>query len=226
MAAVATNKKSSYDFYLILATALVLAVISAICIYGMFYFKFAQVQVMPVPLKQAYMERMNQVVSPFLIALIVILAICVPKRLLPTTWLHRFALVLMLLVGGVAWRAGVVVALQVALCLTLALQFVVFCLALAGSQRLHFARKGYWLRLGSSALHMGLILFILDLFFHRQQTLHLLLFWFTTVTTVGGMLLCFYSPVLAERVGRLRNKPPAGVRQEGTPDEEQPGEEG
>ena len=40
--------KSSYDYYLILATAVVLFVISAICIYGMFYFKLAQVQQLPV----------------------------------------------------------------------------------------------------------------------------------------------------------------------------------
>ena len=38
--------KSSYDFYLILGTALVLFAISLISIYGMFYFKFAQIHQM------------------------------------------------------------------------------------------------------------------------------------------------------------------------------------
>lgn len=200
------QKKPSYDFYLILATVVVLSIISGICVYGMFYFKFAQLQHMAAPVKAAYMERMNQIVSPFIIALIVILAVCVPKRLLPTAWMNRFALALLLVIGGVTWFWGVVTALQVALCLTLALQAVVLALALAGNQRLNFEKKGYWLRVGSSAMHLGLILFILDLFFYRHQTLHLALFWVTTVATVLGMIGCFYSPALAERVAKRRRE--------------------
>jgi hypothetical protein len=200
------QKKPSYDFYLILATVVVLSIISGICVYGMFYFKFAQLQQMAAPVKAAYMERMNQIVSPFIIALIVILAVCVPKRLLPTDWLNRFALALLLVIGGVTWCWGVVTALQVALCLTLALQAVVLALALAGNQRLNFEKKGYWLRVGSSAMHLGLILFILDLFFYRHQTLHLALFWVTTVATVLGMIGCFYSPALAEMVAKRRRE--------------------
>ena len=40
------KKKSSYDFYLVLATAAVLFIISVICVYGMFYFKLAQIHQM------------------------------------------------------------------------------------------------------------------------------------------------------------------------------------
>ena len=192
-----TQKKTSYDFYLILATVVVLAIISAICIYGMFYFKFAQIQHMAAPAKTAYMERMNQLVSPFVIALIVILAICVPKRLLPTLWLNRFALLLVAAIAFVTWIWGVVMALKVALCLTLILQCGVLVMAVAGSQRLNFEKKGYWLRVGSSSMHLGLILFILDLFFYERHTLHLALFWVTTVATMLGMIGCFYSPALA-----------------------------
>jgi len=195
-----TTKRPSYDFALILATVAILTVISGICIYGMFYFKFAQLQQMAAPVKAAYMERMNQIVSPFVIALIVLLAICVPKRLLPTAWLHRFGLLLLVVIGLVTWAGGVVLALQVALCLTLALQTVVLGLAIVGNQRLNFEKKGYWVRVGSSSMHLGLILFILDLFFYRHQTLHLVLFWITTVATVLGMIGCFYAPTLAKMV--------------------------
>lgn len=196
------HKKTSYDFYLILATAIVLAIISCICVYGMFYFKFAQLQQMAAPVKNAYMERMNQAVSPFIIALIVILAVCVPKRLLPTSWLNRFAMALLVVIGAVTWRQGVVMALKVALCLTLALQCAVLALAVAGSERLNFEKMGYWQRVGSSSIHLGLILFILDLFFYDRQALHLALFWVTTVATVVGMLGCFYSPTLARMMRR------------------------
>lgn len=202
-----TPKKTSYDFYLILATVVVLAIISAICVYGMFYFKFAQLQQMAPEIKSAYMERMNQAVSPFIIALIVILAVCVPKRLLPTVWLNRFAVLLLAVIGVVTWLLGVVMALKVALCSTLALQTIVLALALAGNQRLNFEKKGYWLRVGSSSMHLGLILFILDLFFYKRQALHLALFWVTTVATVLGMVGCFYSPALAGMMARPENEP-------------------
>jgi hypothetical protein len=205
----AIHKKTSYDFYLILATATVLAIISGICVYGMFYFKFAQLQQMAPAVKVAYMERMNLVVSPFIIALILLLAVCVPKRLLPTVWLNRFALALLGVIGVVVALFGVVIALKVALSVTLILQLVVLGLALAGNQRLHFERKGYWLRVGSSLLHLGLILFILDLFFYKYRVLHLALFWVTTVATVLGMIGCFYSPALAALVkgGRQGSDP-------------------
>lgn len=191
------HKKSSYDYYLILATAIVLAIISGICVYGMFYFKFAQLQQMAPEVKSAYMDKMNLAVSPFIIALIVILAVCVPKRLLPTLWLNRFALLLLGMIGAIIWVWGVVMALKVSLCLTLTLQAVVLVMAVAGNQRLNFEKKGYWLRVGSSSMHLGLILFILDLFFYKYQTLHLALFWVTTTATVFGMIGCFYSPALA-----------------------------
>ena len=51
--------KSSYDFYLILATAVVLFAICLISIYGMFYFKFAQIHQMAPAIKISYMNRMN-----------------------------------------------------------------------------------------------------------------------------------------------------------------------
>ena len=66
-------------------------------------------------------------------------------------------------------------------------------MALAGSRNLHFHKKGYWVRLGSSLIHLGLIIFILDLFFYASKTLHLILFWVTTGASIVGMLFCFYA---------------------------------
>ena len=99
------RKKSHYDFYLILATTVVLFAISVICIYGMFYFKLAQVNQLPAAEKMGYMNSMNTVMAPFLIALILLLGICVPKRLLPTAWLNWFsmALVVLALITSFIW---------------------------------------------------------------------------------------------------------------------------
>jgi hypothetical protein len=198
------QKKASYDFYLILATTVVLAAISAICIWAMFYFKMAQIHEMAPPIKIAWQNRMNSIIAPFIIGLIVLLGICVPKRLLPTAWLNRFAVLLITAAALTSWLAGVKSGLLLILCASLVLQLLILVMALFGSSRLHFETKGYWARVGSSLIHLGLVLFILDLFLYRQQTLHLLLFWITTGATVLGMIGCFYAESVADMVRRKR----------------------
>ena len=205
-------KKSSYDYYLILATTAVLFAISVICIYGMFYFKIAEVQQMAPVLKAVYMGKMNSVMAPFLIALVLLLGICVPKRLLPVNWLNWFAGLLVLAAVGVSVGWGIKIGLLVVLFASLVLQIIVLGLAVVGYSGLHFEKKGYWVRLGSSAIHLGLLLFVIDLFYYRMQRLHLFLFWVTTISIVLGMLFCFYSEDVARLFRRL-------VQKEGTDSE-------
>lgn len=185
--------KSSYDFYLILATTVTLFAISLISIYGMFYFKFAQIHQMAPVVKIGYMDRMNTIVAPFIICLILLLGICVPKRLLPTVWLNRVTAILLIGVVITGFIYGVKVSLFFILAASLILQIIVLILALAGSKTLHFHKKGYWVRLGSSLIHLGLIIFILDLFFYGNKSVHLFLFWITTGASILGMLFCFYA---------------------------------
>ena len=194
--------KSNYDFYLILATTVVLFIISVICIYGMFYFKLAQVNQLTAVAKVNYMNTMNRVLAPFLIALIVLLGICVPKRLLPTVWLNRFSVMLVLFAILAGFLGDVKLSLVLVLVVSLVLQFVVLIMACGGSTDLNFEKKGYWVRVGSSLLHLGLIVFVLDFFFYRLLTLHLILFWITTVSLFLGMVFCFY----AESFSRLLQK--------------------
>jgi len=195
-------KKGSYDFYLILATTVVLAGISLICVWAMFHFKLAGINLLPPAGKMAWQERMNSIVAPFIVALFVLLGICVPKRLLPVAWLNRFAAALLAtaLAGGL-WF-GVRIGLLVILIAALLLQLAVLVLALAGQDFLSFVKKGYWVRVGSSLVHLGLVLFVLDLYFHRLPALHLLLFWVTTTATVSGMICCFYAEGIARLLGR------------------------
>jgi len=197
--------KGHYDYYLILATSVVLFFISVICIYGMFYFKVAQINQLPVAEKILYMDKMNEVMAPFLIGLILLLGICVPKRVLPTAWLNWFTIGLLLvaLVVGVMW--DVKISLACVLIVSLLLQIVVLVMAVWGSQELIFEKKGYWVRVGSSLLHLGLILFVLDLLFYRYRSLHLLLFWITTAASLIGMVFCFYAEALSAMVkGRVQ----------------------
>jgi len=145
------------------------------------------------------MNRMNTVIAPFAVCLILLLGICVPKRLLPTAWLNRATLLLLVgtVLTGLIW--GGRASLYFILAASLVLQVVVLLMALSGSKKLNFHKKGYWVRLGSSLIHLGLILFVLDLLLYEKMTLHLFLFWVTTGTSVFGMVFSFY----AESVVRL-----------------------
>ncbi len=197
------RKKASLDYYLILATVGVLFAISVICVYGMFYFKLAQIHQLPAPEKVAYMNQMNAVVSPFIIGLILLLGICVPKRLLPASWMIRLAVVLAIAAAGAWFWLGGKVALVGVLVASLVLQLVVLAMAVVGSERLHFEKSGYWVRVGSSLVHLGIILFVLDVFFYKNQQLHLILFWITTGASVLGMLFCFYSKSVVGFIRRM-----------------------
>ncbi len=196
--------KGSYDFYLIVATVVILFIISVICIYGMFYFKLAQIHKMPTAMKIEHMNDMNAIVSPFLIGLILLLGICIPKRLMPTAWLNRFALILCVIVLAVWLSLGGKLGLMIILIASLVLQLIVLGMAVAGSKSLNFTKKGYWLRVGSSLIHLALILFVLDLFLYKRQALHLVLFWITTAATVIGMIFCFYSDTVVRLIRRKR----------------------
>ena len=81
----------------------------------------------------------------------------------------------------------------VVLTASLLLQLIVLFLSFSGSRRLHFEKSGYWVRVGSCLIHLGLILFVLDLLLYNHLQLHLFLFWVTTISTVLGMVFCFYA---------------------------------
>lgn len=204
------RRTGSLDYHLILATVSVLFALSVVCIFSMFYYKFAAVQLLPPVEKAAYLDRMNTVVSPFVVGLILLLGICVPKRLLPVKWLTRFALALSL-AALIAWIwQGIKAALIVVLAASLILQLVVLVLAIGGGKHLHFEKSGYWVRVGSSLIHLGLILFVLDLLLYKHLRLHLFLFWVTTGASVLGMLLCFYSQsvtALIRKISRIEKHP-------------------
>lgn len=198
------KRKGSLDYYMILATAGVLFAISVICIFGMFYFKLAAVHQLPPLEKHAYMNTMNIVVAPFVIALILLLGICVPKRLLPIQGLVWFAAALMCVATFVTFLSGIKVGLIAVLAGSLLLQIVVLFLAIIGSKHLHFEKTGYWVRVGSSLVHLGMILFVLDLLLYKHHGVHLVLFWVTTGSTVMGLLFCFYAQSVVNAVLRLK----------------------
>lgn len=73
----------NYDFVLVLATVGVLFLISLLCVGGMFYFKWADLQSLAPTAEVAYQGRMNRLLAPLLVALLLVLGILRPKAVDP-----------------------------------------------------------------------------------------------------------------------------------------------
>jgi hypothetical protein len=189
----------NYDFVLVLATVGVLFLISLLCVGGMFYFKWADLQSLGPMAEVAYQGRMNRLLAPLLVALLLVLGICVPKRLIPSRWLHAFVILLVLAALGVTLIWGWQNALLLVLLVSAALQAVVLFLIALG-RRLNFHCEGYWNRLGSSVTHLGLVLFCLDFLLLGYPSFHLGLFWSSVVCLFAGIVLSFYAEGLAGRL--------------------------
>jgi hypothetical protein len=86
---------------------------------------------------------------------------------------------------------GVRFALGLVLGLSALLQTAILALVLAGA-RLRFAGRGLALRSGSSLLHLGTVLFTLDLVALQGSPWHIPLFWLSTALLTAGCVLTFY----------------------------------
>ncbi len=185
-------RRFNYDFILILVTVVILFLISILCIGGMFYFKWAELQNVAPAIKMAFQEQMNSLLAPFLVALLLTLGLCIPKRLFPPRWLYAFIILLGLTGLGSALVWGWREALLWMLVISAALQAMVLILVVSG-RRLKFLCEGYWNRLGSSLVHLGLVLFCLDFFLLSRWDMHLVIFWISAICIFIGMIVTFYA---------------------------------
>ena len=81
-----TMKHKTYDFYLMVFTVAVLAIIGLVCLYGIGYYTYTN-ETMPdwteTALYGQYIDSMNQLIYPFVVLLLVALGLCIPKRIVP-----------------------------------------------------------------------------------------------------------------------------------------------
>jgi hypothetical protein len=87
--------------------------------------------------------------------------------------------------GGPRFALGLVLGLSALL------QTAILALVLAGA-RLRFSGSGFALRAGSSLLHLGTVLFTLDLVALQGSPWHIPLFWVATGLLTAGCILTFY----------------------------------
>ena len=145
-----------------------------------------------------FVATMNAIAAPQLVALVVVMGLCVPKRLF-----HRRALIA---VSAAMVAAGLVAAivsgrlatgLTLYLALAALIQVAVVVLTAAGAKGPSYLTEGRLTKLGSGLLHLGFIAFAIVVAALQRSELMMTGFWIATVLTMGGTLLSFYAEKIA-----------------------------
>lgn len=147
-----------------------------------------------------YIDAMNTIAAPQLIALVVVMGLCVPKRLLS----RRALLIVSLLMVVAGMAAGIVtgsLATGVAVYLALAalIQVAVVALTAAGARGPSYLTEGRLTKLGSGLLHLGFIVFGIVVAVLQRSPFMEPVFWTSTVLMTVGTAMSFYADRLAVR---------------------------
>jgi hypothetical protein len=188
-------KPGTYDRYLMIITALILAVIGLICLYSIWYYTSVD-RITPgwtgTGLFEDYIDSMNHLVYPFIILLLVVLGLCIPKRIIPRQWLLSAGSCILGLTIITALVADIKTSMVFLLFLSIVFQTVIMILTVLRWHGLSYEREGYLIRTGSSMLHLGVVIFIFDFVSMRTSDYHIDVFWIATVLITAGTILSFY----------------------------------
>jgi len=184
-----TRRSVGWDLALVLLTAITLAAFGALALWGMFYYKSHAAR--PDWSVPAFQELMNRLATPLVVLLILWLVLCIPKRLFSRRVLLGYSAGMLALGLAALPYGGARFALGLVLGLSALLQAAILALVLAGA-RLRFTGRGIALRAGSSLLHLGIVLFTLDLVALQGSPWHIPLFWVATGLLTAGCILTFY----------------------------------
>lgn len=187
-------KLKNYDFYLIILTTLILFAIGAVSLYGITYYNYLAVDsrwTMTAQYSQ-YIDEMNSYLYPFLILLLISLGLCIPKRLFEQDILIKFSAAILGITLIITVFSGLEKGLGFILAVMTVVQAIVLILTIRKSKSIRFEKEGYIVRMGSSLLHLGFVIIILNFVSMRDSPFHLLIFWIGVVLITVGNVFSFY----------------------------------
>ncbi|MBS1263535.1 MAG: hypothetical protein MAG715_00718 [Methanonatronarchaeales archaeon] len=183
---------------LIIYTSLVLLVIGAVSIYGIYLYQENQSRSADWTSTQEYLEYvdyMNLAATPPVAAVMVLLTVCIPRRLLNVRNLVTVAGAIIVLSAAAAVPLNLVAGLTLLLSATAGVQSISLVETLRGSE-MDYRKKGHVAHVGSALLHLGVVLLLLDLTsVPKHHEAHLTLFWASTAFFMAGMVLSFFPAV-------------------------------
>ncbi len=199
-----------FNFILVLITVVILAAMGVIFLIATGYGSVQASNWTDSALYQAYLDKMNIAVIPFVVSLIVVLGLCIPKRLFSGAELLKLNGFILLITLVAVVLVGAKEGLSILMIIAALIQLVVIGLTAAGSRRLSFEKTGFFLQIGSALLHLGFILFLLDFMLISESGYNPLIFWSSLAFVSIGMILSFYSQELAKLA--KRKKPESSVK--------------
>lgn len=197
--------RGGWDFALMVATVALLGALGAQSLAGTAYAWWAQ-RVTEGWTESAayasYIGTMNAIAAPLVVALVVVLGLCVPKRLLTRRALLGVSVGLVA-AGLVTWAltGNLVSGLAAYLTLACVLQAAVVVMTLRGAPSLRYLSEGRVTKIGSGLLHLGFLLFALVVVALQESPEMLRVFWASALFITGGTVLSFYARPIARRLG-------------------------
>lgn len=208
IAALDDIRQRTWDFALTVVTVLLLAVLGVQSFIGTLVVWWA-IRAFPNwqqgPGYTAYVNVMNVIAAPLIVALVVVMGLCVPKRLFARRALLWVSLA-MVAVGAVA---GLVMhdlgdGLAIYLLLSAAIQLAVVVMTVAGVRGPSYLTEGRLTKVGSGLLHLGFIVFAVVVVALQKSPMMLPVFSVSALFVTAGMVLSFYANSIAWHPARPR----------------------
>lgn len=151
----------------------------------------------------AYVATMNAIAAPQVVALVVVMGLCVPKRLFTRSYLVGVSAVMVAvgLVTGLLTRS-LPMGLAAYLILASFIQLAVVVLTIADVDELSFLTQGRLTTIGSGLLHLGFVLFGIVVVALQQSPAMLPVFWASAALVFGGTALSFFAEPISSALPR------------------------
>jgi hypothetical protein len=192
-------KLKNYDYYLIILTTLILFAIGAVSLYGITYYNYLAVDSQWTKTVQysQYIDEMDSYLYPFLVLLLISLGLCIPKRLFEQDILIKFSAAILGITVILTVLSDIEKGLGFILAVMTVVQAIVLIMTIKKSKSIRFEKEGYIVRIGSSLLHLGFVIIILNFVSLRESSFHLLIFWIGVVLITVGNIFSFYPEKMA-----------------------------
>ena len=232
MASIDDIRQRTWDFSLTVITVLLLAALGVQSFVGTLV-TWWSIRMIPAWEQSAgytaYVAIMNQIAAPLIVALVVAMGLCVPKRLFS----RRLLVWVSAAMVAVGVAAGVVTSslsagLTVYLLLSAAIQLGVVIMTVAGVRGPSYLTEGRLTKTGSGLLHLGFIVFTIVVVSLQASQAMAPVFWFSAVLVTVGTVLSFYANSIAWRRSSPREESAfdwdaeEGAEPEGEPTAEDP----
>jgi len=195
-------RQRTWDFGLTVLTVVLLAGLGVQSFIGTIYVWWAQ-RTIPGWEQVGYegfVSTMNLIAAPQVVLLVVVMGLCVPKRLFSRRVLVAVSAGMVAVGAAIALATGsLATGLAVYLALAALIQLAVVLLTAVGARGPSYLTQGRLTKLGSGLLHLGFIVFAIIVVAMQGSAFMIEVFWVATVLIVVGTAMSFYAERIAVR---------------------------